>query len=148
MMARLLIGMSFMTGHKFADSNIIVYAVGRVSEYRDRAREIISAGVTVSSQVINETVYVLTRKQGLILSSAHEIAESLLELTVLVPVDERTIREAIRLAGRYQLSHWDSLIVAAAVLAGCEILYTQDMQHGQVFDEQLKVINPFLSVDG
>ncbi len=55
-----------------------------------------------------------------------------------------TIREAIRLARRYKLSHWDSLIVAAALLAGCEKLYSQDMQHGQVFDEQLKVINPFL----
>ena len=101
-------------------------------------------GVIVSSQVINETVSVLTRKQGANLVAAHEVAESLLELCEVVPVDERTIREAIRLVRRYKLSHWDSLIVAAALLAGCEKLYSQDMQHGQVFDEQLKVINPFL----
>lgn len=57
---------------------------------------------------------------------------------------ENTIREAIRLVRRYKLSHWDSLIVAAALMAGCEKLYSQDMQDGQVFDEQLKVVNPFL----
>ncbi|WP_249028064.1 hypothetical protein [Methylovulum psychrotolerans] len=56
----------------------------------------------------------------------------------------QTIRKAIGLTRRHQLSHWDSLIVAAALLAGCEILYSQDMQHGQVFDGQLKVVNPFV----
>jgi predicted nucleic acid-binding protein len=66
-----------------------------------------------------------------------------LELTEVVPVDELTIRKAIQLANRYQLSHWDSLIIAAALLAGCKQLYSQDFQHGQVFDEQLLVVNPF-----
>ena len=86
----------------------------------------------------------LTRKQGANLVAAHEVAESLLELCKVVPVDKSTIREAIRLVRSYKLSHWDSLIVAAALLAGCEKLYSQDMQHGQIFEEQLKVINPFL----
>jgi predicted nucleic acid-binding protein len=52
----------------------------------------------------------------------------------VVPVDTDTVRKAIRLARRYGFSHWDSLIVAAALLAGCERLYSQDMQHGQVID--------------
>jgi len=129
---------------EFADTNIVVYAVGQDSDKRTKARQILTQGVIVSSQVINETVSVLTRKQGANLVAAHEVAESLLELCEVAPVDESTIREAIRLVRRYKLSHWDSLIVAAALLAGCEKLYSQDMQHGQVFDEQLKVINPFL----
>jgi predicted nucleic acid-binding protein len=132
-----------MTDHKFADSNVIIYAVGKESAQRSKAQEIIANGVTVSTQVINETVSVLTRKQGLTLFAAHEIAESLLELTAIVPVEERTIREAIRLANRYQISHWDSLIIVAALLAECQILYSQDLQHGQVFDDQLKIVNPF-----
>jgi predicted nucleic acid-binding protein len=129
---------------EFADTNIVVYAVGQDSDKRTKARQILAQGVIVSSQVINETVSVLTPKQGANLVAAHEVAESLLELCEVAPVDESTIREAIRLVRRYRLSHWDSLIVVAALLAGCEKLYSQDMQHGQVFDEQLKVINPFL----
>jgi predicted nucleic acid-binding protein len=61
-----------------------------------------------------------------------------------VPVTADTIREAVRLAARYQLSHWDSLIVAAALLAECETLYSEDLQHRQVFDDRLTVINPFV----
>jgi predicted nucleic acid-binding protein len=132
-----------MSGLEFADTNVVVYAVGLDSDQRTKARQILAEGVTVSSQVINETVNVLTRKQGVNIVVAHEVAESLLELCEVAPVDESTIREAIGLVRRYKLSHWDSLIVAAALLAGCEKIYSQDMQHGQVFDEQLKVVNPF-----
>lgn len=133
-----------MNALEFADTNIVVYAVGQDSDKRTKARQILMQGVTVSAQVINETVSVLTRKQGVNLAVAHEVAESLLELCETIPVNESTIREAIRLVRRYKLSHWDSLIVAAALLAGCEKIYSQDMQHGQVFDERLKVVNPFL----
>lgn len=49
------------------------------------------------------------------------------------------------IAIRYQLSNWDALIVAAALLSECEILYSEDMQDKQVFEDKLTVINPFLS---
>lgn len=129
---------------EFADTNIVVYAVGHHSDQRSKARQILAEGVTVSAQVINEAVNVLTRKQGVSLTIAHEVAENLLELCQVTPVDVQTIRKAIILTRRYQLSHWDSLIVAAALLSGCETLYSQDMQHGQIFDAQLKVVNPFI----
>jgi predicted nucleic acid-binding protein len=128
---------------EFADTNIVVYAVGQNSDQRTKARQILAEGVAVSAQVINETVNVLTRKQRVSLTIAHEVAESLLELCQVIPVDGQTIRKAISLTRRYQLSHWDSLIVAAALLWGCETLFSQDMQHGQIFDAQLKVVNPF-----
>lgn len=144
MMVHLLTGKNCMSVLEFADTNIVVYAVGQDSDKRTKARQILVDGVTVSTQVINETVNVLTRKQGVNLVVAYEVAESLLDLCEVVSVDESTIRDAIRLTRRYKLSHWDSIIVAAALMAGCEKLYSQDMQHGQVFDEQLKVVNPFL----
>nr|WP_306298251.1 PIN domain-containing protein [Crenothrix polyspora] len=97
----------------------------------------------ISTQVINETISVLTKKHKFLLSEAHEISESLLDLCEVVAVDESTLRKAIDLARRYSLSHWDSLIVAAALIANCEILYSEDMQHGQIFDNQLTVVNPF-----
>ena len=144
MLAHRSIGKNCMSDLEFADTNIVVYAVGQDSDKRNKARQILTQGEFVSSQFINETVSVLIRKQGANIVVAHEVADSLLELCEVAPVDATTIREAIRLARRYKLSHWDSLIVAAALLAGCEKLYSQDMQQGQVFDEQLKVINPFL----
>jgi hypothetical protein len=45
--------------------------------------------------------------------------------------------------GNNQLTNWDSLIVAAALLADCDTLYSEDMQHGRLFENSLKVINPF-----
>lgn len=133
-----------MTGLEFADTNIVVYAVGKDSDQRTRARRIVMEGVMVSAQVVNETVNVLTRKQGASLADAHEVAESLLDLCEVVPVDAATVREAIRLVRRYRFSHWDSLVVAAALLAGCERLYSQDLQHGQVIDGRLTIVNPFV----
>jgi len=129
---------------EFADTNIVVYAVGRHSAQRTQAMAILAESVTVSSQVINETVNVLARKQNVDLGIAHEVAENLLEICQVVAVDSQTIRKAISLVRRYQLSHWDSLIVAAALLSGCGTLYSQNMQHGQVFERQLKVVNPFI----
>jgi len=129
---------------EFADTNIVVYTVGRHSAQRTQAMAILAESVTVSSQVINETVNVLARKQGVDLGIAHEVAENLLEICQVVAVDSQTIRKAISLVRRYQLSHWDSLIVAAALLSGCGTLYSQDMQHGHVFERQLKVVNPFI----
>jgi predicted nucleic acid-binding protein len=67
-----------------------------------------------------------------------------MDQTEVLSLDEPTIDRAATVAIRYQLSHWDALIVASALLAGCATLYSEDLQHGQVFDEQLTVVNPFL----
>lgn len=63
----------------------------------------------------------------------------------LVPVDARTHDRALEIAERYGFSGYDALIVAAALLAGCDTLYSEDMQAGQRIDRQLAVVNPFLS---
>ena len=56
-----------------------------------------------------------------------------------------TVREAMRLSFRYAVSHWDALIVAAALQAGCDVLFSEDLQHEQVFDGRITVLNPFLA---
>jgi len=127
----------------FADTNIVIYAQSDDGEKSSRAIEILHSGVVISAQVVNETIAVLTRKHRFSLADAHELAGYLLISCEVTPVDSDTIREAIRLAARYSLSHWDSLIVAAAFLAGCDTLYSEDLHHGLVVDERLTVINPF-----
>ena len=133
-----------MSAIEFADTNVIVYAVGKESTKQAIARRIVADGVTVSAQVVNETANVLLRKQGTALAIAHEIAESLLDLADVMPVNEQTIRKAIQISKRYGFSHWDSLIVAAALQADCTVLYSEDMQHGQIIDDRLTITNPFL----
>lgn len=53
-----------------------------------------------------------------------------------------TIRLAWQVKSRYQLSYWDSLIVASALQSGCAILYTEDLSHGLVIDNSLRITNP------
>jgi predicted nucleic acid-binding protein len=134
-----------MTAKSFADTNIVIYAEGSDVTKAQRAIAILESNPLISSQMVNETVATLTRKYGFTLPEAHEVASSLLDLCEVVPVDADTIREAIRLAARYQLSHWDSLIVAAALLAKCGTLYSEDLQHNQLFEQRLRVVNPFAS---
>jgi len=133
-----------MTDRVFADTNLFIYAESQNEDKAAIAIEIIQKSPVISTQVINETVSVLIRKHKFLLAEAHEIAESLLDLCEVAAVDVLTLRKAIDLAKNHSLSHWDSLIVAAALLANCKILYSEDMQHGQVFDAQLTVVNPFL----
>lgn len=61
----------------------------------------------------------------------------------MVTVDSAVIVEAMRIETRYGFSWWDSLIIAAALRANCDMLYTEDMQHGQVIDGRLTLVNPF-----
>jgi predicted nucleic acid-binding protein len=59
------------------------------------------------------------------------------------PLDEATIRRSAEVALRYRFSNWDALIIAAALLAECGTLYSEDMQHGQVIDGSMTIVNPF-----
>jgi predicted nucleic acid-binding protein len=132
-----------MTAKVFADTNVVIYAESRHAEKSAAALAVLETGPVISTQVINETDSVLTRKHGFALADANQVALGLLDLCEVVPVDVQTVREAIRLGERYRLSIWDSVIVAAALMSDCETLYTDGLQHGQVFGEQLKVVNPF-----
>jgi predicted nucleic acid-binding protein len=74
---------------------------------------------------------------------AYAFARTLMDRTDVLSLDEATVDQAASLAIRYQLSHWDALIVASAVLAGCDTLYSEDLQDGQVFNDAVTVVNPF-----
>jgi predicted nucleic acid-binding protein len=92
----------------------------------------------------NECVSVCLRKLLFTREQAYAFARTLMDRTEVLPLDESTVDQAAVLAIRYQLSHWDALIVSAALLAGCDTLYSEDLQHGQVFEDRLTVENPFL----
>ena len=69
--------------------------------------------------------------------------ETVLQLVQLEDVGLMHVRRAWRIAELYGYSHYDSLIIATALISGCAILYTEDMQDGQLIDGQLRLTNPF-----
>lgn len=133
-----------MTGKFFADTNIVLYTIGEDLRKSDIARDIIKSYPVISTQVVNESINVCLRKLRFDREKSYAFADSIMRHTEVIPVDENTIRKSADIAIRYQLSNWDALIVAAALLSGCSTLYSEDMQNGQIFENQLSVINPFI----
>jgi predicted nucleic acid-binding protein len=65
--------------------------------------------------------------------------------TRVVTFDIHTIEQAIALQSRYKLQYYDSLILATALESGCSILYSEDMHHGLMIENQLQICNPFMA---
>ncbi len=128
----------------FLDSNIVLYALGDEESKRAVASELLAAWPTISTQVINECSHVLRRKLKIFPARVAEEMENVIDVVQLIDIGLYEIRTAWGLAARYGFSHYDSLIIATALSAGCTTLYTEDMQHGQVIDDRLTLLNPFL----
>jgi predicted nucleic acid-binding protein len=130
----------------FLDSNVVLYAMGDDDAKRARGRAFLATEPTISTQVINECSHVLRRKAGWSPAQVAVELSAILDLTRLVDVRLEQIRSAWRLAERYGFGHYDSVILASALAAGCTTLYTEDLQHGQVIEGRLTLLNPFLGL--
>ena len=128
----------------FVDTNVLVYSQSNDGKKTAKAIILLEQYPVISTQVINEAISVLTRKCGVSRQNAYELADLWLDACEVESVTVSTIRQAMLLTQKHMLSHWDALIVAAALLTKCDILYSEDMQHGYVFDNSLRVVNPFL----
>lgn len=127
----------------FIDTNILLYLLSEEAAKADRAEEILRAGGRISVQVLNELANVARRKLNM---TWEEISEVLTLIRSVCSIDSLTIEthdQGMTVAERYRLSVYDSMIVAAALLAGCEILYSEDMQDGLLIDQNLRIVNPF-----
>lgn len=138
-----------MSAEVFLDANILLYASSAApadTEKRERAQALmIEARFALSAQVLQEFIANALRKKALGLTEAN--IDATLELASHVPVQPITrelIVEAVALRRRYQISHWDATILAAARELGCHTLYSEDLSHGQDY-EGVRVVNPFQS---
>jgi predicted nucleic acid-binding protein len=127
----------------FTDSNVLLYTLDKTSLKEKVALAIWRQGVVVSTQVVMEFTNVCVKKLKLSKPIAFENALNIMAGAKVESVTERTVRLSFEIAAKYGFSHWDSLIVAAALQAGCTILYTEDLQHGQLIDGKLTILNPF-----
>jgi len=127
----------------FFDTNILVYAQ-QTDAKGDRARELFAAGGKLSVQVLNEFTAVSRRKQR---RDWRDIAEAVADvLTMVDPPLALTLdlhNSARALAQDHGLSFYDALIVSAAIEAGCDTLFSEDMQHGRSIGG-LAIVNPFV----
>ena len=128
----------------FIDTNILVYAQ-QTGPKATISRDIIARGGTISVQVLNELTNVLRKKGN---RSWHDI-ELVLDdvdaaLDPALPLTAATTRAALALARDHGFSFYDALIIAAAIEAGCDTLYSEDLQHGRSIGG-LTIVNPFLA---
>jgi predicted nucleic acid-binding protein len=128
---------------RFFDTNVLLYLLSDNHVMADRAETELKEGGTVSVQVLNEFASVAARKLRMSMLEVREVLDAIRSLCAVIPLDEQTHDLGISLVERYQFSVYDSMIVAAALIGGCKVIFSQDMQDGQLIDRRLRIRNPF-----
>ena len=140
--------MNFMSDKCFLDTNIFLYAHDNSAKQKQKiARELTfqvykAGSCAISTQVMSEFF------QNFVVKFKRPYADALKEMHFMsrCPVIEQTLElllEGSKIFNKYSISWWDSLIIAAAAESGADILYSEDLQHNQIFGG-VKIINPFL----
>lgn len=129
----------------FIDSNIVLYLLSADAVRADVAEAVLAKGGVVSVQVLNEVASVARRKLGMGWDETGELLAGLRAVCRVEPLTVQTHDTGRHLAQRYGLSVYDAMIAAAALLAGCNWLYSGDMQHGLLIERQVRISNPFIA---
>lgn len=134
------------------DTNILVYAAGLRRLDADEPKivlagallnELTRAGLLrISAQTLAEFRHVLMRRSGLDGRSVTAKVAKYLALGECLQTNQHVLEQAFQLAAEHQLQTYDAIILAAAAQGGCEVLYSEDMQHGFEWNGVL-VVNPF-----
>lgn len=137
----------------FVDTNILIYSIDRsMGKKHKRAQELLlllaqQNLLVLSTQSAREFSNVFIKKFG----SSHttqllNLLDSSLEPYIAIRDTPQMIRSSILLSVEHGLSFYDALILQSAIDAGCDVLYSEDFQHGRVYSG-VQIINPFLAKD-
>jgi len=134
-----------MKDKAFLDSNVLVYLYSEDEpEKQDIVNNILDKfECIISTQTLNEFCNVCIKK---LKKTVSEIKESLVEIKGscrLEIVDDSIIEQALLLHQKYFYSYFDSLMLSSALRYDCVIIYSEDMQNGQIIENTLKIVNPF-----
>ncbi|MFZ3064722.1 MAG: PIN domain-containing protein [Nitrospirota bacterium] len=129
----------------FVDTNILVYFISDYEDKKIKAKEVIlsSEDVYISSQVISEFISVCFSRKLMELKQITTLASDLMEALRFSCVKESTINKALQIKKDFNYSYWDCLVITSALENNCSVLYTEDMQDGQLVNNKLTIINPF-----
>jgi predicted nucleic acid-binding protein len=138
-----------MSAKCFVDTNILFYAQDKsAGQKHERAAIIVadlwqSAAGVLSTQVLQEFCVAVRRvDRNRTIEDLRQWVERYSEWEIVVNTSE-SIRAALNLESRYQISFWDALIIRAAQVGRADILYTEDLNDGQVFGS-VRVVNPLV----
>jgi len=127
------------------DTSVAIYAFTSVDERAAIANIVLGRADFISVQLLNEFANATLRKQG---RSWAEVRGALNRIRRAVPrilsLDDAIHTEGLRIAERYRLSIYDAMMLAAALSGGARTFYSEDMQHGMMIDETLRVVDPFI----
>ena len=136
-----------MRDKAFIDTNIFLYAFSDIDTKKQNiAKEILLQEVycTISEQVINECSVNLLKKLKLKETDVQDFVNSAYRRYEVVGFSKDIFIYASHIREQYHFSYFDSMIISSAISSNCTILYSEDMQHNQIIENQLKIINPFV----
>jgi predicted nucleic acid-binding protein len=136
----------------FFDTNVLLYIYSQADRKKQsRARELFqehaqNGSLLLSTQVVQEFYAAGSRKMGIPRRALRDAVAALLELPLVV-INAPQIAFAIEMEERHRISFWDALILSAAVSGSADVVYSEDLSHGQRYGPVL-VRNPFAEPDG
>lgn len=127
----------------FFDSNVLLYLLSEDAVKANQAESIVADGGIISVQVLNEVTSVMRKKLAMPWAEINEVLSLICSLCSVEALTLETHERGRQVAERFGMSIYDAMIVAAALLAGCKKLYSEDMHDGMLIDRQLRICNPF-----
>ncbi len=127
----------------FFDTNVLMYVASGDAAKADRAEKLIDGGGTISVQVLNEITNVARRKMGLSWAETRALLSTIRGLLSVQPLTIEVHDSGLRLAERHGFSIFDAMVAASALDAGCDTLWSEDMQDGMRIENRLRIVNPF-----
>lgn len=127
----------------FFDTNVLLGLAFREERDVSKMLNLVSVGGTVSVQVLNEIVNVSRKKHRKPWPEIIDFLSLVREFLDVVPVTVEVHERGLMLAEKHGFSTYDAMIVAAALLNGCETLWSEDMHHGMAVEGKLRIVNPF-----
>jgi predicted nucleic acid-binding protein len=127
----------------FFDSNVLLYLASGDRAKADRAENIVGEGGAISVQVLNELANVARRKMRLSWAETRGCLSTIRSLLPARPITVEIHESGIALAERHGFSTYDAMIVASALDADCDTLWSEDLQHGMLIDGRLRISDPF-----
>ena len=126
----------------FFDTNVLLYVGGADRRKAEEAEGLLRQGGTISVQVLNEFANVSRRKARLPWPELHSCLRTIRRGLAVLPLTVEIHQLGVQVAERYSLSIYDAMIVASALDANCDTLWSEDMQHHLLID-RLRIRNPF-----
>jgi len=134
-----------MRGKVFLDTNVFVYtqSKGEQDKRNIALNTIEKYDCYTSTQVFNEVSNVMIKKLKMPISEVKQIIVAINDRCMVSIITHESVQKALDLKEIYGYSYYDSLILAAAVLSGCDYIFSEDLQDGQIIENKIEIVNVF-----